>query len=89
MCNHHSRARRAPVPPDSRFPDIDGEPDLLALEEALNRLASLLETLEWLLIEPPREAELTHLLMTEARAELKRAVAVCAHLITEEGRGAA
>ena len=87
MSDDTLRAKCAPVPPGSfHSSETSGKPDLLTLEEALNRLAAFLEALDWMLIEPPEEPELIHLLMMEIRAELKRAVATCAQLITEQGR---
>lgn len=57
------------------------------LDDALGRLASYVDALDWLLSCPPEERDLTYLLMNELRRALNEAMAARDALFEEEGRG--
>ncbi len=57
------------------------------LDDALSRLASYVDALDWLLSCPPEERELIYLLMNELRRALDESLAARDALFEEEGRG--
>ena len=86
MRNDAVLARIAPAERNSEQSD-HGAPDLAGLEDVLARMGAYIDALDWMLASPPRNTDLSHLLMMEVRADLEAAMEACRRSVAAGGEG--